>query len=67
MFILIHVFIRDVGEERGQPLSNDELLDVALDFKWFFAVLSVGFAIILIAICLPDRNRHANEQRPHVD
>lgn len=39
---LLFSFLRDVSEERGAGFSYEELCEIALDFKYFFAVLFIG-------------------------
>lgn len=39
---LIYSFLRDLSEERGAGFSYEELREIALDFKYFCAVLFIG-------------------------
>ena len=42
LFALVFVLLRDLGIERGAPLTYRELVDAAFDFKYFAAVLMIG-------------------------
>lgn len=61
LFFLVFVFLRDLSDERGETLSYEELFDVALDFKYFFAVLFVGVVGLMV---LTGRRTMKEKTRP---
>lgn len=59
--LFVFLFLRDISTERGEPFTNEDLIQIAVDFKYFAIVVVVGTIGFLLLVARKTTRRQKND------